>query len=175
MINLISATPSIFSGEAFSTFRILPLRGSMAWKRRSRPCLAEPPAESPSTRYNSQRVGSFSEQSASLPGKVPVSRLFFRTTRSRALRAASRARADNKHLSMIPLASSGCSSRYKANPSATTLSTAGLASALPSLPLVCPSNCGSPIFTLTMAVKPSRTSSPLRLASSSFRNLFLCA
>src|SRR5437868_9698171 len=36
----------------------------MAWKRRSRPCLAVPPADSPSTRNNSQRVGSRSEQSA---------------------------------------------------------------------------------------------------------------
>ena len=42
----------------------------MAWKRRSRPCFAVPPADSPSTRNSSQRSGSFSWQSASLPGKL---------------------------------------------------------------------------------------------------------
>ena len=34
---------------AFSTFRILPRIGKMAWKNGSRPLFAEPPAESPST------------------------------------------------------------------------------------------------------------------------------
>ena len=38
-------------------------------------------------------------------------------------------------------------------------------SALPSLAFVCPSNCGSVSFTLMTAVRPSRTSSPERLAS----------
>ena len=36
-------------------------------------------------------------------------------------------------------------------------------SPLPSLVLVCPSNCGSCTFTLITAVRPSRTSSPLTL------------
>ena len=40
---------SILSSRAFSTFRILPHSGRIAWNRRSRPCLADPPAESPST------------------------------------------------------------------------------------------------------------------------------
>ena len=35
--------------RAFSTFMSFPRIGRMAWNRRSRPCLAEPPAESPST------------------------------------------------------------------------------------------------------------------------------
>ena len=35
--------------RARSTFKILPRSGRMAWNLRSRPCLAEPPAESPST------------------------------------------------------------------------------------------------------------------------------
>ena len=64
----------------------------MAWKRRSRPCLAVPPADSPSTRNSSQRLGSRSEQSASLPGSPPPSSAPLRRVRSRALRAASRAR-----------------------------------------------------------------------------------
>src|SRR4026208_293700 len=45
---------------------ILPRRGSTAWIFLSRPCLAEPPAESPSTRKISRNWGSRSEQSASL-------------------------------------------------------------------------------------------------------------
>ena len=38
-------------------------------------------------------------------------------------------------------------------------------SVLPSFALVCPSNCASFSLTLMMAVKPSRTSSPLRFLS----------
>src|SRR5438552_1144765 len=68
IIVLISSLPSILSKRAFSTFRILPLSGRMAWNRRSRPCLADPPADSPSTMYSSLSAGSRSWQSASLPG-----------------------------------------------------------------------------------------------------------
>ena len=46
---LISSFPSILSNRAFSTLRIFPLSGRIAWKRRSRPCFADPPADSPST------------------------------------------------------------------------------------------------------------------------------
>ena len=49
----ISCEPSILSRRARSTFRILPRSGRIAWKLRSRPCLAEPPAESPSTMKSS--------------------------------------------------------------------------------------------------------------------------
>ena len=59
---------------AFSTLRILPRSGSIAWKFRSLPCLALPPAESPSTMYSSLLAGSFDEQSASLPGSVELSK-----------------------------------------------------------------------------------------------------
>ena len=41
--------PYTLSARAFSTLSILPHRGRMAWKRLSRPWVAEPPAESPST------------------------------------------------------------------------------------------------------------------------------
>ena len=51
-------------------FRILPRSGMMAWKSWSRACLAEPPAESPSTRNSSERAGSWLVQSASLPGSA---------------------------------------------------------------------------------------------------------
>src|SRR6478609_8081597 len=49
IIVLISSLPSILSKRAFSTLRILPLIGRIAWNFRSRPCLAEPPADSPAT------------------------------------------------------------------------------------------------------------------------------
>src|ERR1039458_9843983 len=77
----------------------------MAWKRRSRPCLAVPPADSPSTRNNSQRSGSFSWQSASLPGSPPEWSAPLRLVRSRALRAASRPRAASLgRPTLLPLA-----------------------------------------------------------------------
>ena len=41
------------SAVALSVFNTLPRNGRIAWKRLSLPCFAEPPAESPSTRYNS--------------------------------------------------------------------------------------------------------------------------
>ena len=109
---------TILSSRAFSTFRSLPRSGRIAWKRRSRPCLAEPPAESPSTMYSSLRAGSRSWQSASLPGRDRPSSAPLRMTRSRALRAASRARAAVRHFSMIRRPSPGFSSRYWPSPSA---------------------------------------------------------
>ena len=89
----ISAEDSILSKRARSTLRILPLSGRIAWKRRLRPCLAEPPALSPSTMNSSLLAGSRSWQSASLPGRLAMSSALLRRVRSRALRAASRAAA----------------------------------------------------------------------------------
>src|SRR5215813_12914849 len=88
-----SADDSILSKRAFSTFRILRFNGRMACVRRSRPCFAEPPAESPSTMKISHSAGSFSWQSASFPGRPATSSAPLRRVISRALRAASRARA----------------------------------------------------------------------------------
>src|SRR5215831_8553248 len=84
----------------------------MAWVRRSRPCLAEPPALSPSTRNSSQSSGSFSEQSASLPGSDAESSAPFRRVRSRAFRAASRALAASIAFAMILRPTDGFSSKY---------------------------------------------------------------
>ena len=89
----ISAEPSILSKRARSTFRILPRSGRIAWFLRLRPCLAEPPAESPSTMKISDCAGSRSWQSASLPGSEAKSSAPLRRVSSRALRAASRAAA----------------------------------------------------------------------------------
>ena len=109
------------------------------------------------------------EQSASLPGSVVFSSTLLRRVRSRALRAAMRAWAACTVLVMICLASAGFSSRNSANFWLTTPSTNPRISELPSLVLVWPSNWGSRSFTLRMATRPSRTSSPLRFSSFSLR------
>ena len=97
--------------RAFSTFRIFPLSGRIAWYRRSRACFAEPPAESPSTMNSSHRAGSFSWQSASFPGSPAASIGPLRTS-SFALRAASRALAASSPFSMIFFATDGFSSKH---------------------------------------------------------------
>ena len=151
---------SIFSKRAFSTFKILPFRGKMAWNLRSRPCLAEPPAESPSTKYNSDNAGSFSWQSASLPGKPKPSITPLRRVISRALRAASRARAASTILLQMILASLGFSSKKSRNACDNTSFTTGAISLDTNLSLVCDENLGSGNFTDNTQVKPSRISSP---------------
>ena len=79
--------------RAFSTLRILPRSGRIAWNSRSRASPAVPPALLPSTRNSSHCAGSLFEQSLSLPGRREFSSAVLRRTRSRALRAAWRARA----------------------------------------------------------------------------------
>ena len=96
---------------AFSTLRILPRNGNMACVARLRPCLADPPAESPSTRNISHSSGFRDEQSASFPGSPPPLMGLLRCTDSLALRAAIRAVAARMTLSTMSLASLGCSSR----------------------------------------------------------------
>ena len=140
MMVRISSLESILSSEAFSTFRILPLSGRIAWYLRSRPILAEPPAESPSTRYSSHSSGFVDWQSASFPGSAPESNMLFRRARSRAFRAASRVRAVEMHFSTIFLATAGFSSKKLRRPSPTTDSTMPLTSVFPSLAFVWPSN-----------------------------------
>src|ERR1700684_952088 len=54
---------------AEATLRILPRNGRMACERRSRACLAEPPAESPSTTKISAPSAAPLVQSASFPGR----------------------------------------------------------------------------------------------------------
>ena len=168
IIARISSLPSILSKRAFSTLRILPLMGSTAWNCRSRPCLADPPADSPSTMYSSAFPGSRSWQSASLPGRLLLSSAPLRRTRSRAFRAASRARAASMVLLTMRLATAGFSSRNAPRRSLTIASTMPFTSVLPSLVLVWPSNCGWGILTLMTAVNPSRMSSPPMLSLRSF-------
>src|SRR3982074_2808628 len=95
----------------------------MAWYLRSRPPLAEPPADSPSTMKISHRAGSRSWQSASFPGRPPESIADLRRVSSRALRAASRARAASMHLPMILRATVECLSKYSPRRSLISCST----------------------------------------------------
>ena len=78
-----------------SEFRIFPRSGSTAWVLLLRPCLAEPPAESPSTMNSSDSSRSVDLQSASFPGKLRRRCVTdFRFTSVAASREASRALAD---------------------------------------------------------------------------------
>ena len=140
IIALISALSYILSRRAFSTLRILPRSGSIAWVARLLAVLALPPAESPSTMYISHFEGSFSEQSASFPGRAVPSRAVLRLVKSRAFLAASLALCASMDLSKIVRATSGFCSRKYVSCSLTTELTAPLASELPSFCLVCPSN-----------------------------------
>ncbi len=152
---------SILSKRARSTLRILPRRGSTAWFSRFLACLAEPPAESPSTRKISDLAGSFSWQSASLPGRLEMSSGDLRRLSSRALRAASRAMAASAIFWTTWRASAGFSSNHWAMPSPTSPSTAGRTSEETSLSLVWLENLGSGTLTDNTQVKPSRASSPV--------------
>ena len=118
-------------------------------------------------------AGSFSWQSESFPGRPEESSAPFLRVISRALRAASRARAASMILRQMPLASAGRSSRNSPSFCATADSTAPLTSDETSLSLVCEENFGSGILIERIAVMPSRASSPVsetfsRLARPSF-------
>ena len=109
---------------------------------------------------SSLSAGSFSWQSASLPGRPAISSAPLRRVSSRALRAASRARAASTTLPAIARASSGFSSRNSSSFWLTIASTTPLTSLETSLSLVCEENFGSGTLTDSTAIRPSRMSSP---------------
>ena len=76
----------------FSLLMIFPRSGRIAWKPRSRPCFAEPPAESPSTMKSSRRLGIVDRAVGELARQRLLSSADLRRVTSRALRAAWRAR-----------------------------------------------------------------------------------
>ena len=84
------------------------------------------------------------------------------------MRAAWRAREAAIALFTIWRASVGFSSRNSESCAFTVASTKPAMCGFPSLPFVCPSNCGFWSFTEMTAASPSRTSSPSRLSSFSF-------
>ncbi len=163
-----SAEDSILSNRAFSTFNIFPFSGSIAWLFLSRPCFAEPPAESPSTINSSEKAGSFSWQSANLPGRPAISNAPFRLVISLAFLAASLALAASIILLAILFASAGFSSRYSCNFSDITDSTIERTSDETNLSFVCEENFGSGTLTERIAVSPSLASSPVVFALSFF-------
>src|ERR1700687_2808811 len=61
---------STLASDALSVFSTLPRSGRIACRDRSRPCLAEPPAESPSTTKSSLPSLVRLVQSLSLPGRL---------------------------------------------------------------------------------------------------------
>ena len=128
----------------------------MRW---SRPPLALPPAESPST-MNSSVFSPFSEQSESLWGIPAVSRVPLRLISSRARRAASRAWAASTARVQIFLASAGFSCSQDPKLSVIEWPTNPSTSGLISFSLVWLLNCGSVILTEMIAVSPSLRSSP---------------
>ncbi len=107
--------------------------------------------------------GSLLVQSANLPGSVVVSKALFLMTASLAALAAAFALLAKTAFPIISLATLGFSSKYVKSSSLTSFVTTLLTSGLFNLIFVCPSNCGFGTLTETIAVKPSLTSSPLRV------------
>ena len=116
--------------------------------------------------YSSHFSGSVHWQSANFPGMPRPSRSPLRLReRSRAFRAAIRAAAASIHLRTTSFPSLGFRSNHSPSSSFTVFCTNDLASVLPNFVFVWPSNCGSPILMETIAVRPSRTSSPVSRSS----------
>ena len=149
--------------------------GRIAWSRGLRASFADPPAELPSTMKSSHSRGSFDEQSTSLPGSPAPSSAFLRRVKSLAPWAAMRAREAEIDFATIWLPSRGFSSSQSASFSLVARSTIERIETLPSLPFVWPSNCGLSRRTETIAVSPSRMSSPFKFSSFSFNRLRLRA
>ena len=130
----------------------------------SLPVLADPPAESPSTRKSSFLLASLPAAFVSFPFNIlsfPVFDFPFLAS-SRAFLAASLATLLFSALSRINVDTVLFSSKKYDNFSYTMLSTTLLACGVPSFPFVCPSNCSSAsgMLTLITAVKPSLVSEP---------------
>ena len=168
-----SSLASTLSILTFSTFRILPLSGKIAWNLLLRPSFALPPAESPSTRNNSHSAASLLEQSASLPGRFVNSKAFLRRVDSRAFFAAILARDAWSPFSTIIFAVFGFSNKNLSNSSENSLLVIVLISELPNLVFVCPSNCGFGCLIEIIATSPSRTSSPVKDSLSLISLFFL--
>jgi hypothetical protein len=100
-----------------------------------------------------------------MPSSTPLRRVI-----SRALRAASRARAASMILPVMILASAGLSSRNSASFCPTISSTTGRTSEETSFSLVCEENLGSGTLTESTQVSPSRMSSPVVSTLAFFAN-----
>jgi len=143
---------------ALATLRILPRSGSTAWLTRLRACLAEPPAESPSTMKISAPAAAVAEQSASLPGSrsfwIAVLRLTSFSCRRR-MRSSALWMTQSSSL----LASAGLLVSQWSNGSRMAFSTMRVAAAVASLSFVWPTNSGSRTKTDSMPAAEIITSS----------------
>jgi len=139
-----SLLPVTFVVDACSALSTLPRSGRIACVRRSRPCLAEPPALSPSTMNSSDSAGSVDEQSESLPGRLSrCETAVLRDTACDAARDASRARAARMMRATMPSAIERPSVSQFSSATRTAPSTSAATSGLLRRSLVCPWNCGS--------------------------------
>ena len=165
---LISALASTLSIEAFSTFKIFPLKGRIAWVWRFLLVFAEPPALSPSTMKISHSSGVLEMQLASFPLE---SKLYLDLDKRFTLAFSScfRILADFSAQERMAFTISRFLSKYRSSSSPTTEETSLAASKEASLVLVCPSKTGSGYFTESTATIPFLVSAPVKLGSFSFK------
>ena len=152
---------STFCSDACSVFSTLPRSGRIACVLRSRPCLAEPPAESPSTMNSSLLAGIGRRAVGQLAGQVqPVRHRGLARHRLRR-RARRLARLRRQRDALDDLRARGPVLEQEASraPGRTAPSTCACASGLPSRSLVWPWNCGSCMYIDRMPTTPSRMSS----------------
>ena len=148
-------------GSSSQVFRILPRSGMIAWKSLSRACLAEPPAESPSTRNSSRALGLLARAVGELarqrgPAGDALAHHLLRGLASAPAHSRSRtARSARRH------PDGGCS--HSASESRAKLSTSGAASREPRRSFICPANCGSWILIDSTKHALSQTSSGVSL------------
>ncbi len=168
IIVLISALASTLSILAFSTFKILPRIGIIAWYIRFLAILAEPPAESPSTIKISHLEASRLSQLDSFPLESKENFCFVK----RLVLAFSSALRIFAAFSAQPITVFKVSrflSKNRGTSSFVTFAVARFASWLSSFVFVCPSNRGSGCLIVTTAVMPFLTSAPVKLESFSFK------
>ena len=165
---LISALARTLSIEAFSTFKIFPRMGRIAWYWRFRPIFADPPAESPSTMKISHLDGSRLSQLASFP-LLSKENLDFDSILVLAFSSAFRIFADFSAQAMMDFRTSRFRSKKSCSSSPQMENTAFVASALASFVFVWPSKMGSGCFTATTAVIPFLVSAPVKFVSFSLR------
>ena len=167
----ILAKTFFFSEESFFcwtyVFKILPLNGRTAWNSLFLACLADPPAESPSTIKSSAISLSFVWQSANFPGKLVISKALFLLTLSLAFLATSLATAACIIFPIIIFVSFWCWSNHIDSCSLAIVSTTGRTSDDTSFSLVWDENFGSGTFADNTQINPSLTSSP-EIATFSF-------
>ena len=166
------------SKRAFSTLSTCRFSGRMAWNLRSRPCLAEPPAESPSTMINfAQRrilflaVGQFSRQAHAV--EHAFAPRHFACLARRFARARGFDDLAGNDFGVEPVFPAEIRPAF-AQPLPPP---PGVTSDETSFILVCEANFGSGIFTESTQARPSRMSSPvistLAFLAISFSSMYL--